>query len=461
MTNGQRIVTTAFVVMYLVPMAGLAVLGNRVYPYWKVSPLSPMTVTGLAATYGLFLFLCATKISVLPALPRGFLGLLAVKLGGVYRRWRLLFGLLGVLLGVAMIVSGASTFRVLHEGLTEQDPTIIALSTMSMVWTTVGLVDLIYYLFVRANRRRELATVLMATGLLLQANGIHSALVGFLALWHALSPRAVQNLVFRGTRDSRIGVGVIFVGVIGLAAMLAGAWYVGNLIKLSRQTGDFLDVISEGVFEKTVPREYAESLFWAYCLSLLDRLSVHYYAWTFTAGFSWDGLTAGWSALAVHLENFLFRLDYLLGGAFGITHPEGATLNRLNYELLTVDQIIPRTGASPGLLGSFNYVCPFPLNVLLCALYLRWVCRRLDTVIGAQGVKWLTPMGSLFGFLLLQSLFQAPLDAVMVFDQTFMFLVLLWALAIAHQKPTRAVVAGRAGPPAPIHAGGVVRVNPV
>jgi hypothetical protein len=88
-----------------------------------------------------------------------------------------------------------------------------------------------------------------------------------------------------------------------------------------------------------------------------------------------------------------------------------------------------RAGTSPGLLASFNYVAVFPLNIIFATLYLCWVCRLIDKL-GWRRDEKLSGGGLLLLLLFLAGLFQSPLDFLMVFDDSVVYLLLLVGLSL-------------------------------
>ena len=109
----------------------------------------------------------------------------------------------------------------------------------------------------------------------------------------------------------------------------------------------------------------------------------------------------------------------------------------MNYQLLTVDPITSRAGSSPGLIASFNYAFAFPLNLLLCALYARWVSRKIDVGLRQGTALTLSWFGLLILHQFVEPLFQSPFDVLIMLDEHVLYVILLLSLLAAKSdQPT-------------------------
>ena len=140
------------------------------------------------------------------------------------------------------------------------------------------------------------------------------------------------------------------------------------------------------------------------------------------------------STLAYPLQTLLFRVDYLLGGPFEIVKPEVGSIAQLNYRLLTAGVLRIREGSAPGLIASFNYVLAFPLNIVCCALYLRWLSNRVEALLSGQRHRRLSLLGVLLLITFLQVFFQSPFDFLMLIDDAVIYMVLLVGLSVAQRE---------------------------
>src|SRR5262249_39188791 len=131
--------------------------------------------------------------------------------------------------------------------------------------------------------------------------------------------------------------------------------------------------------------------FWYY---LVERVSIFYYSFQLTVSTAFSQLRHA-EPLAIYypLRTLLFRLDLLLGHPFGVVKPEVGSLMALNYNLLVAVPFGSRPGSSPGIIGSFCYILPFPLNIVGTAIYLRWLSNMCDALLTAHRRESLSLIG--------------------------------------------------------------------
>jgi hypothetical protein len=136
------------------------------------------------------------------------------------------------------------------------------------------------------------------------------------------------------------------------------------------------------------------------------------------------------SNLLLPINAFLYRLNLIVGQPFDLIRVELSQINRLNYELLTLDTY-ERAGSSPGLISGFLLCFPFPLNVTFAFGYCLLLARMFNGVIdrmpfapstlGLFLINWVT----LF-------LFESPIDLLTILDEanllTFLFIYLFFKL---------------------------------
>jgi len=165
----------------------------------------------------------------------------------------------------------------------------------------------------------------------------------------------------------------------------------------------------------------------------------------------------GVSPIVFPLATALFRVDYLTGGTLGVPRPEVSSLMQLNYQVLATGTIRDRAGTSPGVIASFDYVFPFPLNIILCVAYLGIVARLANVLLSQRRGETLSAGGIVLLLLSLGALFQSPFDLLALADDAAVKVLLLLGLCLAQTSPG---VASRTALPSPIPAGDQVRINP-
>jgi len=453
--------------MYVVPAVGQLVFGDQIVSTYKIVPLTQTAFIEIVIVYGLFFFLSATKIPLLPPLVTYDVKSIISRLGRLYLRIRLWVILVGDLLGLLFGFFELHDFRYSPERVFEREFWTVVLISASLAWRMVAQTEAFYWMFVgkapdgHGRRRWYWENVLLSMGLISTSSGVASLWAGLLMLAYALFPQAFRRIVIREGNSPRLRVGQKAVSTFWLAIIFMVAWYFGSLLKqgafgenreLMQYTSD-LAVL--GFSSDDADRSVVS---WA-GLYLLERASIYYHSWTLTAATSWGELNRNGWVLGIPIRNFLFRLDYLLGGALGVERPEVGSFARLNCNLVTGGQCRPRQGASPGFLAAFNYAFPFPLNILFCALFLRWWCRQFDNLLAPQAQKRLTWLGALVIFVLLQGLFQSPFDWLLILDDGVIMPLLLWAIAVAHRESKTSSVVPNTVPSSPKPTLDAVHVN--
>lgn len=446
MTNGHRIVVGFLVLMYLAPAAGHLLFGDQVITIYKVFPVTAVAMGEIVGVYLLFVLLRMVNIPIFPPLATQTFRPFLVMLGQWYLRLRIGFGVLGLAVGALLVMTGLNTYRYGEEGISEREGWAIAVVGLSAAWTTAAHCDVFYRMFVvpqwggKSLRRRYWENVIVSLGVILTATGIASMWVALLAMWHALAPGLARRVLLVERSEGRTKGLTMPLGRVSIfVAIFLLAWYCGALIKMSSGRAELDELLNKdpaelvglGVFAL----EQYENLGAQGLSYLLGRASIYYYSWTFTAATAWEELNRDGWVLGTPVKTFLFRLDVVLGGLIGIERPNTTSIMRLNYELLAEEplSLSHRAGTAPGLLGAFNYAFPFPLNIVLCALFLRWWCRQFDTLF-VQHRKPMTWFGVLVAFVMLQGLFQSPFDWLLILDSGVIMPLLLGAVAVVHRR---------------------------
>ena len=442
MSNGHAVIGGYFLVAYVLPMAANLAFAEEIVPTYKVYPLTVECILAVGAVYLLFLLLSATRVPLAPAIDTGLAHPLIESLGRVYARWRIAIALVALPVGLMSFLAGQTSYRYSDEAISEADLVSRSLLLIVILLNVVITVDFVYRMFVsreaatRMGGKRFVENVLLALALVVMANGTISLFLALIALLWSLRPAILDQLLFtpmqRGRRNEWIvasGSAMVFLVV------LVVAWYYGTLIKISSSRGvgtllldwDLMTVLSGGSSEASI----TSVLYY-----FVERYSIFYYSLVFTvaapaAERSYDAV----SALVFPLQALWFRVDYLLGGLLQMVKPEVGSIAQLNYQLLTAGVIRSREGSAPGLIASFNYVFAFPLNLLCCAAYLRWLGNRIEDLLRQQRGRRLSPFGVLLLMTFLQAFFQSPFDFLTVIDDAAIYVGLVSGVALAQRGP--------------------------
>lgn len=176
-----------------------------------------------------------------------------------------------------------------------------------------------------------------------------------------------------------------------------------------------------------------EILSMKYIYYLVERFSSHLYSYNYTLTQPFGGLQ--WKdvrAVFIPLKSFLFRADYLTGGFFGVEKPAVASVSQLNYRMLVREHFRSREGTSPGLLGSFNYLLPWPLNLVLALIYMLFLVQLFNVLFSNVPGKQISFLGLVIVLHVFQNFMDSPVDFLMIVDNSFMkvlvILLIYWAL---------------------------------
>ncbi len=455
MSFGQRLVAAFFLLMYVLPLVGDILFGDKIFSIYKKTPLTPEAILMFAGTFVLFMVISRGPRLVI--FPRGLAGSVRgvfARVGRLYLRYRLPFALGSFVFAVPYLGAGLSAYRYSSDRITDVDST---LGLIVIVLNLVATVDMIYWMFSRPieNRpllsRRRVEHVLMSVLLLITANGTASMLGALAAMGFSLVPSLFHRYVFRPDGQTFIARAshslIVFILVLAVGS---SAWVAGEIIKLSSAEVD-ADLI-EGAGALQTHIEESPEFVSSFGYYLVEGMSSYYHSALFTTSTDHSDLSGGASTPLLHpLQSFLFRLDYLTGRFMKVPSPEHGSLSRLNYALLSDEpEISERQGTSPGVLGSFNYVFPFPLSIFGCAIYLAWVARMTNGLLRSHRGEKLTVIGTLLLLFYMLIFFQSPFDFLLVIDNGFIFAALIAAIAFTAERSPLLVPVGTAKRHSPI-----------
>ncbi len=442
MSNGHIVIAGYFLVAYIAPMVANLAFADDIVRTYRLYPLSVECILVLGAVYLFFFFLSATKVPLAPALDAALLRPFIERLGRIYTRWRMAIALALLPVGTASFLAGQTSYRYSATAISETDYLSGGLLLAVIVVNVVITVDFVYRMFVSreaataGSGRRFLENMLLALFLVISANGILSLFEALIALLWSLRPAILDRLLFAPRKPSLVQRGMIATGSAAvLLVVLIVAWYYGTLIKISSSSGGDASLLDWDVLSALGGGTDAVSIASIFYY-LVERGSIFYYSLLFTVAapsveLSYDAV----SAIVFPLQTLWFRVDYLLGGPFQMAKPEVGSIAQLNYQLLTAGVVRSREGSAPGLIGSFNYVLAFPLNLLCCAAYLRWLANRIDDLLKQHRGRMLSPLGVLLLITFLQAFFQSPFDFLLVIDDAVIYVALLLGVSLAQREP--------------------------
>tara|TARA_B110000263_G_C14965813_1_gene354750 strand:+ start:185 stop:589 length:405 start_codon:yes stop_codon:yes gene_type:complete len=122
-------------------------------------------------------------------------------------------------------------------------------------------------------------------------------------------------------------------------------------------------------------------------------------------------------------------LDTLTGSHLNIAKSEIASVNQLNYWLIKGEYSFKyREGSSPGVLGTFNLLAGPFYGFFLSLFYLSF-WKRIFSILFDSFEFQLSLLGSVIVALLFLAVFQSPIDYLLIFDNSFIDLMLIFMLS--------------------------------
>jgi len=444
---GFSVVTMYFLCFYILPMIGLAIMSDDVPTIYKIVHASIYSNLLLFSIYGLyFLLLYLPPISFkLTLFKKNLIINLAEKLGIFYKRNRLTFAFLFFIFSLIFFISEMSDYRNISGGMLQ---TLSITGWLTVIFNIIAILDIFYCVFMSTNHlekvpvisfygtinklvlsRRRIGTIIISISLILSANGTASILTALIGLIYSLSPVNVEKFIYTSRfidTNKLIMSGVRNVSfLMFFIGMFTVAWSSGELIK---SHGSESNVSFLSMFENVLNNSYITYI--------IVSISHYYYTLTFTV----DNIVTnfneyGLSTLKYPLSSFVFRLDILLAGIMDISRPEIGSFSRLNYIELTSQAITERQGTSAGLIGSFNYVFVFPLNLIFCSLYMLWLSRLIDRLLIAHHRQSLSLIGTfLITVFFILVFFQSPFDFLIIIENAVITVIGFYLLSLVAKK---------------------------
>lgn len=335
---------------------------------------------------------------------------------------------LGVLVCVALVVyaQGMNDWRYTGVSLSETG------SPLLLVYALVTAA-MRFFLFVFIFFDTELVSgwrpsqvsrkLLLCAGLLLTANGIATMLYAALAILFVMAPRSVYAMIFHRSESVPHANGGVpgrahprVILTAGLASVgVAASWILGEAIKRN-DIGSVLTTVAEPEFVTYITEWF------------VGRISSSYYS--LRIALDQFALSTDPAVLVNHLmapvESFIYRANHLLLQPFAVDRPDAGSMMRINYLQLSPFPFDVRQGTSPGLLASFLMSMPLPFNYFVLLGYIL-VIQRLITRLGYGLPGRLTFAGKMLFWPFLLTLFESPVDFLLIIDDAVLSLLLvLW-----------------------------------
>jgi hypothetical protein len=258
-----------------------------------------------------------------------------------------------------------------------------------------------------------------------------------------------------------------FIALSSIAVVLAIFFLsevIGSIVKVGRAT-DFMSIVTDNdQLAAIIGMPVGQPILVSFWYHIVERASIFYYSFQLTADAAFDQLRRGEpNAFYYPIQTLFFRLDLLLGHPYRLVKPELGSLMGLNYNLLVAVPFGTRPGSAPGVLGSFSYVFPFPVNIIGAAIYLRWLANVGDALLVEHRGESLSLIGTGLVLMFLQVFFQSPFDFLMIVDGSVLYALMIVGMYLSKKRDdsygyrSTAQPASRARRSEPIRDGGVGR----
>lgn len=355
-----------------------------------------------------------------------------VPLGDIRKPpFRLQIAVIAVLIVFAILGTqeGLGGFRYSATGLSES----LSFSTVIFVIAAPILEALLFMnVFynstdpVERHKERIIAAAL-CVGLYFTATGIGSAMMLCVAIGNLSFKGILLRYLFRdyAGKASLFQIFATFlttmIVIAAIMPLILAALLLGQMLKAG-ETASSLSIIDT----------YADTSVSDFLYYAIGRAST---AWVSLRVAVDNYSTAEWGPVIQNLTapigNFLFRIDTLLGGSFGLERPYEGSLSRLNYMQITLFPVSLREGTSPGMIGSFVMAFPLPFSIIAVFLYAMFL-GRLFTALQSRMPGKLTGFGCLFLLYLTRPLFSSPVDFLLIIDTgaiyMFLYAFIAWGL---------------------------------
>lgn len=434
-SSGHTLVVAYLATSYVLPLILNLQIGAEALSAYRLYPPTIESATAVLLTYVLFVFFLATDTRLFPRLKGEWLRRLAARAGTAYLRLRPAIAIVSLPIAILFWQQGLNSYRYEDTLISQSTPLGNATLLAGVLLHALITIDVFYWMFVRPDQPQppgsRFQNVLLASTLVVTANGTLSLFQSVLALLWALWPSTASLLFFRSQATDVVKrLSKAATASMIITGVLLVTWYFGSIIKLS-STYDIDELLEDTDRIRVMGIGGTDATPAAALYYFIERYSVYYHSHNFTSQATFEELQAGYNTvLEIPLRTLAFRFDYLTGGYLGFPRPDIGSIAQLNYQLLA-SNVQDRQGTAPGVIAAFDYVVPFPLGIPLCALYLKWMAGLVNDLVGTNRRRRPNLVGILLIMTVLQTFFQSPFDILMVLDDSVAFRAALFAMALS------------------------------
>jgi|TARA_R100000306_G_C4369171_1_gene139109 hypothetical protein len=335
------------------------------------------------------------------------------RLHDFYCYARPLLSLLFLVASITIVSHGMADFRYSSESKTSTFSVLLLIALKP--WS---LADLLIRVLNHEPKTRTAVTIVgdvsIALGWLISIDGLASSIVAAFAVYFSLVPTFFRRYIIESHFSNTHGFWKHAFALIILAVLALACWQIGHGVKYkSTDEGQSVEEIQS--------TDQSQSKSPTYALWIPQRLSVPYYAFTMASEMNSAGQIdhkQGWRIIG---QNLAYRFGAIL--QLPVERPDVRSIAQLNYyNMMDPAFANDRSGSSPGALGSFSYLAPVPIDIILGCIYLVAISIFL-TRYSTIEAKHLSFPGLAILYYLSRSLYLNPADFLIVLNTSVVFLV--------------------------------------
>lgn len=324
---------------------------------------------------------------------------------------------------VAFVVSVISflvlprNFRYLDVGISESDSFFPLL--VYTILPSFNKFFLFYHIFFGQfpfHKKYDFIKYLIVAALFFSANGTNTFIVFLIGLLYVLFPKMIRKGIFIDKNNiTNFFLKPILIIAVVIAFVYPLAIIFGQSVKTGQSFDESFQKVNSGNSEdiSTIQYEYGLLRFNQYYIS--TKTAFYEY---FTKLEIEKRIEFGTSIA----RNFAYRTVRIFSIPIEIDKPKFSSASQINF-MHIAPYTSDREGTSTGLFAGFLYFFPTPLNILFLLIY----CGFLMIIINNVSVlipKKLSLLGMAFFLYWKFVLFEGPIDFLLIFDDSFLILVL-------------------------------------
>ena len=412
--NGFKIILTYYIVYIIVPLLSLFFFRDLYTPVYYIADISFEAIIFIFLAL-LIIFLIASKKDVVENNDSLTLGNIFSIPFRKYIKFEKVISLTLLIFAIGYFFLGTNSYRYGETAISDQGGLFYVLIVRSIAF--IYLLNF-FRRFVLHREKINISSFLCGNAhsiFLISTNGgTADLLIASFFLMITLLPQLLAVLLTNKKTDYEFGYRNIaklsffaFSPILFVFTLLIGE-------SLKADTGYLLS------FDELLLELELETLGF-FIIFLVDFLSTHLYS---LLNYIEHGVQYHSNILIINeiYDNFLFRLNIILGEPFSMIKPEIASVNRLNYMELSLSPISIHEGTSPGYLASFVIAFGKYLGFIFVILYSFFLVKTLATVLHSEFYK----INLAGAFIICQSLlwlFASPIDFLVIFDNTTVLLI--------------------------------------